>query len=77
VSGPGAHVTSVSAVLGTLPAGCVAADFTIAGTALVGADVASGSGVGAWSGLTIKMNNTGLNQDLCKLSTVPLVLSSL
>src|ERR1039458_4441914 len=52
------YVASVTAALGTLPTGCLPADFTIAGTALVGANVASGTGVGSWSGLTIKMNNT-------------------
>jgi hypothetical protein len=70
------YVASVSAVLGTLPAGCVAADFTIAGTAPVNALVPSGSAQGSWSGLTIKMNDTGVSQNTCKSSTIPLTLSS-
>jgi len=70
------YVSSVSAALGTLPSGCVAADFTIAGTATVNANVVSGNHVGTWSGLTIQMNNTGVNQNACKISTIPLVLSS-
>jgi hypothetical protein len=70
------YVASVTAALGTLPTGCLPADFTIAGTALVGANVASGTGVGSWSGLTIAMNNTGVSQNACKASTIPLVLTS-
>jgi hypothetical protein len=70
------YVASVTAALGTLPTGCLAADFTIAGTALVNANVAAGTGVGSWSGLTITMNNTGVSQNACKASTIPLVLTS-
>lgn len=66
-------VGSVTATLGTLPAGCVAADFTIGGTAVVNAEIASGTGVGSWTGLTIQMNNTSVNQDACKVQTIPLV----
>src|ERR1019366_9229319 len=70
------YVASVTAALGTLPTGCLPADFTIAGTALVGANVAAGTGVGSWSGLTITMNNTGVSQNACKASSIPLVLTS-
>jgi hypothetical protein len=70
------YVASVTAVLGLLPTGCVAADFTIAGPAVVDANVASGTGVGSWSGLTIKMNNTGVSQNGCTGATIPLVLAS-
>lgn len=70
------YVTAVTAVLGTLPSGCVPADFTIAGTAPVNANIASGSGVGTWTGLTIAMNNTPVSQDGCKSATIPLVLAS-
>lgn len=69
-------VTSVTAALGALPTGCLPADFTIAGTANVGANVAAGTGVGSWSGLSITMNNTGVNQNACKASSIPLVLTS-
>ena len=69
-------VATVSAALGTLPAGCVAADFTITGSAVVGANIPNGSPSGAWSGGTIKMNNTASNQDGCKSATIPLVLTS-
>ena len=71
------YVTSVSATLGLLPSGCVPADFTISGTAPVNTNVASGSGVGSWGGtLAITMNNTGSNQDGCKVKSIPLVLTS-
>ena len=69
------YVAAVTAALGALPTGCVAADFTIAGTAPVNANVASGTG-GSWTGLTIAMNNTLINQDACKTKTIPLVLTS-
>ena len=64
-------VTAVTAaVTGTSAAGCNASDFTIGGTAPVGASVPTGSGVGSWSGLTIAMANTAVNQDACKNATV-------
>jgi hypothetical protein len=66
-------VGTVTATLGTLPAGCVPADFTISGTGVVDAEIPSGNGVGAWSGISIQMNNTAVNQDACKASTIPLV----
>ena len=50
---------------GTKPA-CTQADFAIGGTATVGAQVASGNGVGAWSGLTVRLLNGSGNQDNCK-----------
>ena len=70
------YVASVAATLGTLPTGCLPADFTIAGTALVGTNVPSGTGVGTWSGLTITMNNTLVSQNTCKAASIPLVLTS-
>jgi hypothetical protein len=70
------YVTSVTAALGTLPTGCLPADFTIGGLANVGAKVAAGAGKGSWSGLTITMNNTGVSQNGCKASSIPLVLTS-
>lgn len=68
-------VTAVTAALGTLPSGCLPADFTISGTATVGANVPAGTG-GAWSGLSITMNNTSVSQDACKAKSIPLVLTS-
>jgi hypothetical protein len=44
---------------------CTQADFAIGGAA--GANtVPSGTAVGAWSGLTVRMLDNGLNQDNCK-----------
>ncbi len=74
------HVTTVTAAIsgvvkdaGAVAGPCTAADFTLANAAMtVNADVAAGSSVGAWTGATIKFNNTGANQDGCKLATVSL-----
>ena len=70
-------VTDVTAVVHALneqadvlkPA-CTAADFAIGGSAPVGAEIAAGNGVGSWSGLTIELLDTALNQDNCKDVTV-------
>ena len=65
------YVASVTAVVsGTNQAGCTATDYTIAGTATVGAQIASGASVGSWSGLTIQFNNKATNQDVCKNAQV-------
>jgi hypothetical protein len=69
-SGP-VYVAAVTAVVsGTDKVGCGPTDYTIAGTAPVGAQIASGSGVGSWSGLTIQFNNKVTNQDACKNAVV-------
>ena len=72
---PSTSPTYVAAVTATVTAtdkaGCTASDYTIAGTALVGAEIQPGVAVGAWSGLTIQFNNKpGTNQDACKNATV-------
>jgi hypothetical protein len=76
------HVTSVSA---TSPvtvdaahagAGCLAADYVLGGTAPVNADVAPGSPSGAWSGLTVRLNESGINQDACKGATITIAYTS-
>ena len=44
---------------------CTQADFAIGGTS--GANVVpSGTAVGSWSGLTVRLLDNGLNQDNCK-----------
>jgi len=53
----------------TKPA-CTPADFVIAGAAPVGVQIPSGNAVGAWTGLTIQMQNSASNQDNCKNVTV-------
>jgi len=67
------HVTTLTAaVTSVAPATCLKADFVIGGTAtIVGAvpnnDIPVGS-TGTWSGLTISLTNTAVNQDTCKLA---------
>ena len=69
------HVGTVTATVGDLPSGCVAGDFSISGTAVVNAEIPAGTGVGAWSGITLTMNDTGVNQDACKTQTIPVTYS--
>ena len=76
---PNAHSVNISSVTasvhvftaqanGAKPA-CTAADFAIGGTS--GANVVpAGTGVGTWSGLTVRMLDNGLNQDNCKNVTI-------
>ena len=79
-SGP-VYVNTVSVSIasvtkaGGAPAGtCDASDFTLANTTMnVGAEVSPGSGVGSFTGATIKFNNKPTtNQDACKGATVGL-----
>jgi hypothetical protein len=73
-----AHFNSVSVAFGTLPSGCVAADFSLSGTISVpagGIDLAAGATSGSLSGVTLKMNNTSVSQDACEATTVPLVFT--
>ena len=62
-----AEITAVNDTTGAALAGCTAADYTIAGTGAVGAEVPSGANVGSWGNLTIAFaNDTTRNQDACK-----------
>lgn len=72
------YVTSVTAVVSsTDKVGCGATDYTIAGTAPVAAQVAAGTSVGSWSGLTIQFNNkSGTNQDACKNAAVTITYTA-
>ena len=77
------HVTAVTATGYTIDATSVAAGCTVAGgnyslggTAPVGADVPAGNATGAWTGLNITMNNLGTNQDFCKGATVTILYAS-
>jgi hypothetical protein len=66
-------VSSVAAsVIGTSAGGaCDATNFATTGSpTTVNASVAAGNGVGAWSGMTLKMLETGVNEDACKNVTV-------
>jgi hypothetical protein len=73
------YVTSVTVSIASVfkagvPAvGCSAADYTLTGAVMaVGAEIAVGDPVGAWTGATIAFNNTNANQDACKDAVVNL-----
>ncbi len=77
------HVTAVTASsyaidAAHVTAGCTVAqgNYTLAGTAPVGADVPQGTSVGTWSGLTVAMNNLAANQDACKGATLTITYAS-
>jgi hypothetical protein len=77
------YVTAVTATAYTIDAthvtaGCTVAggNYTLGGTAPVGTDVPVGASQGAWTGLTIIMNNLGTNQDFCKGATVTIAYAS-
>ena len=84
-SNPGPiHVAQVSVAVATgwseqadmsKPA-CTAADFTLTQPDPTNAEVPSGTGVGSWSGATIKLTDLATNQDNCKNVTVDLAYTS-
>jgi len=55
---------------------CTAADFTLTQPNVTDAEITSGSGVGSWTGATLKLNDSATNQDNCKNVTVDLVYTS-
>ena len=62
-------ISSVTATVSSVsPPGCATSNFSIGGS-MGSTTVPSGSGVGAWSGLTISLDETGVNQDVCKGAT--------
>jgi hypothetical protein len=69
-----ASISSVDKAVGAPSGTCDATDYTLANaTMTVNAEVASGTGVGAWTGATIKFNDkVATNQDACKGATVNL-----
>ncbi|QHK18940.1 hypothetical protein GU243_03280 [Pseudarthrobacter psychrotolerans] len=76
-SGPTFVAAVTATVTGTDKAGCGPTDYTIAGAAPVNAEVPAGSGVGAWTGLTIQFNNKpATNQDACKGAVVAISFTS-
>jgi len=78
------YVHQVSASLASVSGGaedlalpaCTVADFALSGTATVDAEVPSGSGVGSWSGISVRLLDSTANQDNCKSATVHLSYSS-
>jgi hypothetical protein len=76
-SNPGAiRVGSVTAVVASVSGTCLPGDFVVGGSAPVNAEVASGLGVGSWTGLTIRLTDTALDQNACKGATVNLTYSA-
>jgi hypothetical protein len=70
-----ASLVSVTGSTGT-PA-CTIADYQLnTPVATVNAEIASGTGVGAWSGPTVQLLNSATNQDACKNATVNLSYTS-
>jgi hypothetical protein len=73
VSSVTVSIASVTMAAGHAPGTCDATDFTLASpTMSVGAEVSSGTGVGSFTGATIKFNNKPTNQDACKGASVSL-----
>jgi hypothetical protein len=71
------YVGSVSAtVTATSVVGCLPGDYVIGGTAPVNTEVASGTGVGSWTGLNVKLTDTGVSQNLCKGATITISYTS-
>jgi hypothetical protein len=63
------------AIAGSLP--CAVGDYQINGFPLtVDAQVPAGSGQGSWTGASIQLLDTGVNQDGCKGATVNLAYTS-
>lgn len=60
------NISSVTATVSSVsPAGCATSNFSIGGSS--GANtVPVGTNVGSWSGLTIALAETNVNQDVCK-----------
>lgn len=72
-------VSTVSATVTGTSAGasCNASNFQVNGSpATISASVPSGNGVGSWSGITVQMLETGVNQDACKNATVNISYTS-
>ena len=68
-----ASIASVTKAAGAPAGTCDATDFTLSGAAMtVNAQIPVGTGVGAFTGATIKFNNKVTNQDGCKGTTVNL-----
>ncbi len=69
-----ASIASVVKASGAPDGACTAADYSLANAVMtVGAEVPAGTAQGAWTGATIKFNNSAsVNQDGCKGATVNL-----
>ena len=60
----------------TAPA-CTIADYALSGFPItVGTEIASGTGVGAWTGGSVRLLNSATNQDSCKGATINIAYTS-
>jgi hypothetical protein len=71
-----ANVLATGVTVDAAHSACLATDYILGGAAVVNAEVISGTNVGSWSGLTIALSNTAVNQDACKGATVTVSYSS-
>jgi hypothetical protein len=70
------HINNVTAtVLSTNNGGCTAENFQITGIIPAAQNVPVGNGTGSWSGGSIALLDTGVNQDVCKDVTVSIKYS--
>lgn len=77
---PNVHPVNISSVTAAVHAfsvqsnpakpACTNADFAIGGSFAGPYAVPAGSGVGAWTGLTVRLLDNGLNQDNCKTVSI-------
>jgi hypothetical protein len=72
------YVAAVTAIVaGTDKPDCGPDNYTIAGLAPVNAEIATGNGMGTWTGLTIQFNNKpDTNQNACQNAVVTIRYSS-
>lgn len=75
------HITSVTAVVASvtvISGTCATTNFVVGGTSNTPITIPAGPalGVGSWSGLTIQLADTGINQDGCKGATVNLTYTA-
>ena len=56
---------------------CTIADYALSGFPVaVGNEIASGTGVGTWSGGSVRLLNSSTNQDSCKGATINIAYTS-
>jgi hypothetical protein len=74
----GVHVSQVSGSISAVsPVGCAASNFQLSGSPVtVDATVPSGNNEGSWAGMSIRLLDTGANQDVCKNATVTIAYTA-
>jgi hypothetical protein len=74
-----AAVASVTPLAGHTANGkpdCTTGDFEVTGTSTDPGSIAVGTGIGAWSGLSVAMKETGLNQDNCQGASIAITYTA-